>query len=147
MSSRRWFLAGAFAFAAAIAVVVVVVIPDEAQSDCDTVRQMLDFNQAHNVAVAQVGSDKDPTETPMADYQEWASQLRTYANQVQDGSLAKHAEELAALASQTVTVVGQARDDGSRSPVSDPPPWVREYAQLNAQFKQEVSALSAACPR
>lgn len=146
MSSRRWLLVGAFVFAATVAIVVVLVMPGKTRSDCYTVRQMLEFNQAHNAAVTQMGSN-GPTETPISDYQNWASQLKTYANDVQDGSLAQHAERLAALASQTVEVVGQARDDPSQSPVSEPPPWVRAYAQLNTQFKEEVSALSSACPR
>lgn len=147
MSPRRWMLVGVFVFAAAIAIVGALVIPGKTRSDCDTVRQMLDFNQTHNAAVTQMGSDKNPTETPISDYESWASELKTYANDVQDGSLAQHAERMAALASQTVEVVRQARDDGSQPPVSEPPPWVREYAQLNARFKEEISALSAACPR
>ena len=147
MNPRRWLLVGVFVFAAAIALVGVLAIPGKTRSDCDIVRQMLDFNQAHNAAVTQMGSNNNPSEAPISDYQEWASQLTTYANEIQDGSLAQHAERMAALASQTVTIVGQARDDSSQPPVSEPPPWVRVYAQLNAQFKEEVSALGAACPR
>lgn len=148
MSPRRWFLVGAVVFfAAVIAIVGVSVLSGKSRSDCDIVREMLDFNQAHNAAVTQVGSNDNPTETPISDYQEWASQLKTYANEIHDGSLAQHAERVAALASQTVTIVGQAREDSSQSPVSEPPPWVRAYANLNVQFKEEVSALSAACPR
>lgn len=146
MSPRRWFLVGAFVFAVAVAIVVGSLRPEENRSDCDTVRQMLDFNETHNAAITQTGSN-GPTETPISDYRNWASQLKAYANEVHDGSLAQRAEHMASLASQTVAIVEQARDDGSASPGANPPPWVQAYAQLNAQFKAEVSALETACPR
>ena len=107
---------------------------------------MLDFNRTHNAAVSKAGST-NPTETPISDYQQWASRLKTYANEVHDGPLAQHAEHVAALAAQTVVVVGEAWDDGSQSSASGPPPWVRSYAEINKQFEEEVSALSSACPR
>jgi hypothetical protein len=44
-----------------------------------------------------------------------------------------------------VEVVGRARDDAAQSPVPGPPPWAQEYAQLNADFDAELTALKQAC--
>jgi hypothetical protein len=149
MTRRRWWLVAVVALAAVavmVAVVCVWVIPGQSGSDCETVHQLIDYNQTHNKAITAQSDPDHPSETPTSDYKAWATQLKTYANEIRDPQLASHAEQVAALADQTVSVVNEARDDTAQSPSSGPPAWVRKYAKLNAQFKSELSALETACP-
>lgn len=120
--------------------------PDRPTSDCDTVHSMLEFNQSHNERLAAQSTSNEPVETDISDYRAWADELKQRAAKVTDPGLAQHAQEMANLASRTVGVVEQARDDAQSSPPSGPPPWVAEYSALNKQFRAEVSALDAACP-
>jgi hypothetical protein len=149
MTTRRWYLVAAVAIAAVAAIVAIVfiwVVPDRSGSDCETVHQLIEFNKTHNQAITAQSDPNHPSETPASDYKSWATQLKSYADEIHDPQLASHAERVAALADQTVTVVNEARDDGAQSPPSEPPQWVKEYAQLNKQFKTELSALQTACP-
>jgi hypothetical protein len=86
-------------------------------------------------------------ETPVETYRDWATQLRTYANDIGDPGLARHAQKLADLADETVRVVVESRDDAAQLPVPTPPAWVQKYAAVNSQFKIEIGELVAACPR
>jgi anti-sigma factor RsiW len=148
MSTRRWYLVAAAiaAVAAIVAIVFIWVIPDRPESDCATVHELIDFNQKHNETITAQSDPSHPSETPASDYKSWATQLKSYADEIHDPQLASHAERVAALADQTVTVVNEARDDSTQSPLSGPPPWVQEYAQLNKQFKAELATLQTACP-
>jgi hypothetical protein len=46
---------------------------------------------------------------PIAQYQAWSEQLRQYANQMSDASVATHADKISDLSAQAVTVVRDAR--------------------------------------
>ncbi|MDT5082605.1 MAG: hypothetical protein QOJ80_7242 [Mycobacterium sp.] len=149
MTARRWYLVAAVAIAAVAAIVAIVfiwIVPNRSESDCPTVHQLIAFNQTHNEAITARSDPNHPSETPTSDYKSWATQLKSYADEIHDPHLASHAERVAALADQTVTVVNESRDDAAQSPLSGPPPWVQEYAQLNKQFKTELAALQTACP-
>jgi hypothetical protein len=149
MTLRRWRLAAAVILAVIVTIVAIVfiwVIPGGSASDCETVHQLIDYNQAHNKAIGTQSDPDQPSESPMSDYEDWASQLKAYAREIHDPRLVPHAEQVAALADQTLSVVRQARDDAAPTPTSGPPPWAQNYAELNAQFEKELSALEAACP-
>jgi hypothetical protein len=146
MTARRWWLAGigTVAFAAIAVLLCVWLLPDRSESDCTTVRQLIEFNQHHNETLA---ANSDPNkETPPSDYEAWAAQLHTYATEITDPQLAPHAEAVADLASQTMSVVKHGQDDTAQSPAPGPPPWVQKYAQLDVQFRNELGALDKACP-
>ena len=146
MTARRWWLAGmGTAALAAIAVLLCVwLLQDRSDSDCTTVRQLIEFNWNHNETLA---ANSDPNkETPLTDYEGWAAQLGSYATKITDPQLAPHAKAVADLASQTITVVKESRDDAAQIPEPGPPPWVQKYAQLDVQFKNELGALDKACP-
>jgi negative regulator of sigma E activity len=149
MTARRWWLAGisaAVVIAAIVVVVFVWVLPNRSDSDCTTVRQLIQFNQAHNQKLTAQSDPNDPTETSLSDYESWAAQMRDFATEITDPQLAPHAQQVAELANQTVTVVREARDDSNQSPVSGPPPWVQKYAQMNIEFRKELNDLETACP-
>jgi hypothetical protein len=149
MTVRRWWVAGSSAavvLAAIAAVVFVWVLPSRSDSDCTTVRQLIDFNQTHNEKVTAQSDPNDPTETSLSDYESWAEKMRDFATEITDPQLAPHARHVAELASQTVQVVREARDDSNQPPVSGPPPWVQKYAQLNIEFRAALSDLETACP-
>ena len=88
-------------------------------------RQLIEFNQRHNETLAANSDPNAPSETSLSDYEAWAAQLKTYAAEIADPQVAPHAKKVADLASQTVTVVKQARDDAAQSPQPGPPPWAQ----------------------
>jgi hypothetical protein len=146
MTARRWWLAGigTVAFAAIAVLLCVWLLPDRSDSDCTTVRQLIEFNQRHNEALA---ANSDPNEsTPLSDYEAWAAQVGSYASRITDPQLAPHAKAVADLASQSLTVAKEGQDDTAQSPEPGPPPWVQKYAKLDVQFKNELGALDKACP-
>jgi hypothetical protein len=148
MTARRWWLGG-FAVAATAAVVVVAfvwVLPTRSASDCTTVRELVDYNRAHNEKVTAQSDPNVPTETSLSDYEVWAAKMRDYADKISDPRLAPHAQKVADLAGQTVTIVQQARDDSAQAPTSGPPSWVQKYAKTNVQYRNELTALEKACP-
>ncbi|MDT5063993.1 MAG: hypothetical protein QOK02_148 [Mycobacterium sp.] len=146
MTARRWWLAGigTVAFAAIAVVLCVWLLPDRSDSDCPTVRQLIEFNQRHNEALA-ANSDPDE-ETPLSDYEAWAAQVGSYAIKITDPQLAPHAKAVADLASQTITVVKESRDEAVQAPEPGPPPSAQKYAQVAVQFRDEINALNKACP-
>lgn len=149
MKTRRLWIASASAIVAVAAVVAVIFIwvpPGTPNSDCTTVRQLLDYNQSHNDKLTAQTDADDTTETSLSDLKGWASQLRTYAAEITDPRLAPHADRLAGLADQTITVVEEARDGTAQPPPSGPPPWAQKYADLNVQFRSELGSLKTACP-
>ena len=149
MTGRRWWLAGVGTVVLIVAAVVVVfvwVLPTDQDSDCTTVRELIAFNEAHNEKVTTQSDPNDPTETSLSDYEAWAAQMRNYAEEISEPQLAPHADKVADLASQTVTIVQEARDDSAQAPPSGPPAWVQEYAQANLQYRNELAALEKGCP-
>lgn len=146
MTARRWWLAGLGTIAvAAIAVLLCVWLrPDRADSDCTTVRQLIEFNQHHNETLA---ANSDPNkETSLSDYEAWAAQLGSYATEITDPQLAPHAKAVADLANRTVTVVKESRDEAAQPPTPGPPPSAQNYAQAAVQFRNEIGTLDKACP-
>ena len=131
---------------AMVAVVVVLLcvwlIPDRSNSDCTTVRQLIEFNQRHNEALA---ANSDPNEAPLSDYEAWAAQLGSYATTITDPQLAPHAKAVADLAGQTVIVVKESRDEAVQTPEPGPPQSAQKYAQVAVQFRNEITALNTAC--
>lgn len=148
MTNRRWWIIGAIALVvvAAVATVVLVrVVPDKADTDCAKVHQLIEYNLAHNKAVAAQSDPDHMTETSLSDYRAWAAQLKAYSDGMVDPGLSTHARRLAELADQTVAVIALARDDAARSPVPGPPPWAKRYAELNVEFSSELRTLAQAC--
>jgi hypothetical protein len=148
MTARRWWITGVgvVVVAAVVAVVSIWLVPDDSDSGCAKVRQMLKYHKAHNNAITARSDPDNPTETSLSDSQSWATRLKAYADDVADPRLAPHTHQVAVIAAQTVAVVEQARDDSAQSPVPGPPPWAQRHAQLNAQFRDELGALEQACP-
>jgi hypothetical protein len=146
MTRRRWWtVAAVIVLAASVAAVFMWILPDRSTSDCEVVHQLVDYNQKHNEAIRAQSDPNGVTEASMSDYTAWASRLRAYAESIRDPGLSSRANHVAALADQTVTIVGQAREVDTQVPTSSPPPWVRRYADLNAMFKTEISAMARAC--
>jgi len=146
MTARRWWMAGmgTVAFAAIAVLLCVWLLPDRSDSDCTTVRELIEFNQHHNETLA---ANSDPNkETQLSDYEAWAAQLGTYATKITDPQLAPHAKAVADLASQTTTVVKESRDEAAQTLEPGPPPSAQKYAQVAVQFRNEIGALDKACP-
>jgi hypothetical protein len=148
MTARRWWLAGmgTAAFAAIAVLLCVWLLPDRSDSDCTTVRQLIEFNQRHNETLAANSDPNNPPETSPSDDEAWVARLGNYASKITDPQLAPHAKAVADLASQSLTVAKEGQDDTAQSPEPGPPPWVQKYAQLDVQFKNELGALDKACP-
>jgi hypothetical protein len=148
MTARRWLMAGmgTVAFAAIAVLLCVWLLPDRSDSDCTTVRQLIEFNQHHNETLAAHSDPKNPSETPLSDYEAWAAQLGSYATKITDPQLAPHAKAVADLASETITVVKESRDEAAQTPEPGPPPSAQKYAQVAVQFRNEIGALDKACP-
>lgn len=147
MTAPRWWLAGVAALVAALIVGVSIwMTTKRSDSDCTTVHELIEFNHAHNQALTAQSDPNSRTETSISDYQAWAARLNGYADEIEDPDLKPHARQVADLASRTVTIVQQARDDAAQSPGPGPPPWVQEYARANDQFRDEIAALQKACP-
>ncbi len=142
MSARRWWLVVAALATTVVVALAVVWLTRPSTSDCATVREILSYNDDHSSMVAR----NTDGETPESDYQAWAAHLGELADEVTEPDLAEHANRVADLADQTVSVVRQARDDVTRQPETAPPPWVSDYAKLNAEFATEVHLLGQRCP-
>jgi len=146
MSTRRWWLVVAALATTVVVALAVVWLTRPATSDCQTVREILSSNDDHSSMVARNTDGETPAETSESDYQTWAAHLGELADEVTEPDLAEHANRVADLADQTVSVVRQARDDVNRQPETTPPPWVSDYAKLNAKFADELHLLGQRCP-
>lgn len=119
---------------------------DRSVSDCETVQQMIAYNRSHSERIAAQSDAENPEETSLSDYSSWATEMHTYASKISDRNLAAHAKRAADLAEQSVTIVEESRDESNSTPLTTPPPWVRKYAEIDAEFRAEVESLSTACP-
>lgn len=146
MTARRWWMAGTgtAAFAAIAVLLCVWLLPDRSGTGCTTVRELIEFNQRHNETLA---ANSDPNkEIPLSDYEAWAAELGSYATKITDPQLAPRAKAVADLASQTVTVVKESRDEATQTLEPGPPPSAQKYAQVAVQFRNEIGSLDKACP-
>jgi len=147
MSRRRWWIVGAIGVVAAIAVVAPgLELANRPASDCVVVRSMIDYNK-------QSGQDAHAQregwgETASPDYNQWAGQLHTFAQQISDPSLEEHADKLADLADETAKLVPRAQADLSAMPrqPNELPPSAREYSRISKEFNDNLIALDNACP-
>lgn len=147
ISRRGWlWIGGVVAVAVAVVVALVVFLPNRSNSDCATVRSMIDYNRSQSHAIGAASDAEKGTEASVGDYQKWADQMQKYAAQIKDPALADHAHRLADLATKTVSVVQQARSDDSGPLAPTPPPWAKTYAEMQTQSHTELVALNAACP-
>ncbi|CAN5240982.1 hypothetical protein BH11ACT7_BH11ACT7_04500 [soil metagenome] len=143
MTKRTWWLLGA-------TLVIVIVaggllmfrLNHDGTNDCTTVRAMIDYNKEYG---ATAGSD-DPEASSVDSYKEWASQLHAYADKIRNPEIARHADDLAKLADQTVTVVQEFRAEPTDPSLSEPPASAKDYARVGQQFHDELAALNQSCP-
>jgi hypothetical protein len=150
MTRRAWWITGA-AVAVLTCVVVVVGIllwPKQARSDCDTVREIFAYNKQHNELLKSKTNVDAGQEPSISDYQDWATQLHSFAGQVRDQKLAAQTDHLAELADKSVDAIKRGRADTGGPPVPNPPTpqWVTDYGAADQQFRAEMSDLHEACP-
>ena len=132
--------------AAAVATLVIQGCSSTKTDDsCGTARDMINYNKTQTEAIAAKSDPATGTEAGVADYQQWADQLKNYAGKT-SGAQATHAQKVADLAGQTVTLVQQARSNNSDPLVAQPPEWVQKYSDTQIQFQRELSALKDSCP-
>lgn len=116
-------------------------------SDCETARLMIDYNNEFNEDVRQRSQDR--IDTSVDDYKKWSSRLHELADQINDDAvLAERADELADLAGQTAALIPRYRSESSAmSPLDpSPPASVSEYSRIGQEFQESLVALDHACP-
>jgi hypothetical protein len=107
---------------------------------------MIDYNRSQSALLESRFDPEEGTEAIVADYQIWANHMQQLAADVTDPDLAPHAHQLAALATETVKVVQEARRDTSGVLDTGPPPWAKTYGSMAKQFHNELQNLNSACP-
>lgn len=147
MTKNRWTVAVIIATLAIVASVALIFIERRPESsDCDTVRAMLDYNTAHNSEMAANPDSTTQQEAGIDQYQEWASRIELYSENIADPEIAVHTQRFADLAKQTVTLARKARDETQHSTDRGTPSWVQDYAAIESKSRAEIGALDAKCP-
>lgn len=143
---RRWWIIGAVVLVTVSTVVVIFLVRAGGQSDCETVRELLDYNKSQSKQIAGPSEPTMQQEAGIGDYEEWAQQVERYAARITDPALEGHAQRFADLANETVAVVKEARAETQQSLDRGVPGWVEDYANIEAETRTELGALDSKCP-
>lgn len=142
VSRRRKLLLGGV-----LAVIVVVVgvfaavkLRSGPPSDCDTVRELLDYNRQFTEQTKTSARTNNPELSTTGQYRDWAAGLKDYASQIHEPGLSARANTAADLAAQTADLVPKYRANPDDVEVS------RQYARIGIEFGNAITGLDYACP-
>jgi hypothetical protein len=148
MTRRAWWITGVAVVVLACVVVAVGMLlwPKQSHTDCDTVRELFAYTKQNNEALI-AKTNIDPSQQPsVSDYQEWASRLHGFANQIHDQKLAAQTSHLAEFADKQLDALKRGRPSGSPDQNPPEPGWANDYFQAGQQFAAQANDLHAACP-
>ncbi|MCW1958166.1 MAG: hypothetical protein KIH64_006395 [Mycobacterium sp.] len=138
---RKLVLAG---FATVIAVVAALVVAGHLRtrqpSDCDTVRDLLTYNQQFTEQTKTSAQTNNPELSTVEQYRDWAARLKDYSAQIHDPALSARARSAADLAARTADLVPRYRANPDDVEVG------RQYARTGIEFGNAITNLDYACP-
>ena len=122
-------------------------------SDCDTARTMLDYSVKEDKRIRDLIAETsaDPAQLTPA-YEQWATTIHTYADQIGGSDLRVKAQAVADLDSGLVEDYKRSVRDGT--PATGPgdisssdQQFAQEYLQYASQHQAATQAVLAACPK
>lgn len=138
MSGRRKLLLGC------IAVVAIGLVGwnlrSRPTSDCDTVRELVAYNNEFSRQAKTSAQQTDAGALPAEQYRQWAGRIDTYAAQISDPVLAEKAKTAAGLAARTADLVPKYRarpDDAATA---------GQYADIGIRYGNSITMLEYLCP-
>nr|WP_238391539.1 MULTISPECIES: hypothetical protein [unclassified Mycolicibacterium] len=147
---RSWKIGVAVALTVVIGLLVWQTKFRAPTSECQPVRDMLDYNKAQAVQI-ESKIDKNskgvPTIAEETAYRAWADGMAERAQKVTGNGVAVHAVQLATLASQFTSALDAYRIAAQgRAPGAPAPTEAYQLSAINAQITDEMKALNDACP-
>lgn len=140
MVPRRAVLAGAAALAVLVgALLAWNVRGGQARSDCDTVRDLIAYNQQFSAQTKASAQNGDPTLSTIEQYRQWAATIKDYSVRLGDPALAARATTAAELAAKTVDLVPRYRAKPDDDAIA------REYAGIGIEYGNAITKLEYAC--
>jgi hypothetical protein len=86
-----------------------------------------------------------PGDPGLEKYQQWSAQLQAYSRQVPAGDLAPHLRRIAALSTEAVGLVSEARRDSASKSIDDVLARESAYRNVIGQLIDEDKALIPIC--
>lgn len=140
MTPRRAVLAGVAALAVLVAGLLAWHLRGgQARSDCDTVRDLIAYNQQFSEQTKTSAQTGDPALSTIEQYRQWATTIRDYSMQLGDPALAARAKTAAELAAKTVDLVPRYRAKPDDDAIA------REYAGIGIEYGNAITKLEHAC--
>ena len=110
-----------------------------ARSDCDTVRDLIAYNNQFSEQTKTSAQTSNPDLATTEQYLQWAAKIKDYSTQLGDPALAARAQTAAELAAKTAGLVPRYRAKPDDDAIA------REYAGIGIQYGNAIKKLEYAC--
>lgn len=138
--AKLWLGGISAAVAVAVGVFAAVNLRSGPPSDCDTVRDLLDYNRQFSEQTKTSARTNNPELSTAGQYRDWAAGLKDYASRIHESGLSDRAQTAADLAGHIADLVPKYRAD------PDDVEFSRRYARTGIEFGNAITGLDYACP-